>query len=126
MSGRSGGYAESVTQGRELMMAITEKQFEAQVKDLAKMFGWLYYHTWRSIHSPAGFPDVVMVRPPRLIFAELKSETGQLTEPQKKWLDMLEESGYVANIESLGEVYRMPEVYLWRPSMIEKITEVLR
>lgn len=105
-------------------MDITEKQFESQVKGLAKVFGWLYYHTWRSIHSPAGFPDCVMVRPPRLIFAELKTEKGKVSPAQDEWLDILIQlrqsipyhNSYIIN----------PEVYLWRPSDFDRITEILR
>lgn len=85
-------------------MDITEKQFEAQVKQLAKMFGWLYYHTWRSIHSPAGFPDCVFVRE-RVVYAELKTDKGQPTPDQYEWLRALAEADQ--------------EVYLWRPSDME-------
>ena len=94
-------------------MDITEKQFESQVKDLAKLYGWNYYHTWRSIHSPAGFPDCVMVRPPRLIFAELKSSKGELSVPQQHWLNVLRECDLV-------------EVYLWKPEQFEEIVEKLK
>ena len=100
-------------------MDITEKQFESQVKDLAKLFGWKYYHTWRSIHSPAGFPDCVMVRLSRIIFAELKSEKGKVSPAQQEWLDAL---GNVGDKDM--------QVYLWRPSDIEpnggEIARVLR
>ena len=106
---------------------ITEKQFEAQVKDLAKIFGWLYYHTWRSIHSPAGFPDCVMVRPPRLIFAELKSEKGIVSKDQQKWLDILRRCSFMVSDHLDGAFYQnMPEVYLWCPSDIERIAETLK
>lgn len=93
---------------------ITEKQFEGQVKDLAKLFGYLYYHTWRSIHSPGGFPDVVMVRGERIIMAELKSEKGVISPKQEEWLEALKETPV--------------EVFLWRASdeAIEEIAEVLR
>ena len=94
-------------------LSITEKQFEAQVKDLAKIFGWMYYHTWKSVFSPKGFPDCVLVRQPRLIFAELKSEKGKVSSEQRAWLDAL---GKLVNVE----------VYLWRPDDIETITKVLR
>jgi len=113
---------------------LTEKQFEAQVKDLAKIFGWKYYHTWRSIHSPAGFPDCVFVRPPRLIFAELKSEKGAVSEKQSEWLDLLKRCGEPrayrqdfasAYAEKQGYII-VPEVYLWRPDAIEEIAECLR
>lgn len=94
-------------------IAISEKSFEVQVKDLAKLFNWKYYHTWRSFHSPAGFPDCVMVRPPRVVFAELKSEIGKVSPPQQEWLDILAECPGV-------------EIYLWRPSDWERIVEVLK
>jgi len=98
-------------------MELTEKQFEAQVKQLARMFGWLYYHTWRSIHSPAGFPDIVMVRDGTVIFAELKSEKGKVSEHQEEWITALER---VAK-GSVGA-----QVYVWRPSDWERIVEILR
>lgn len=93
-------------------MMITEKQFEAQIKDLALMFGWRYYHTWRSFHSPKGFPDCVLVKSHRLIFAELKSEKGKPTLEQEEWLSGLRE---VKGIE----------VYLWKPSGFDEIVEIL-
>lgn len=96
---------------------ITEKQFEAQVKDLAKLLGWKYYHTWRSIHSPAGFPDVVMVRNGLVIFAELKSEKGKMSEAQEQWIDELK---VVAN-HSLGVM-----AFVWKPSDWEEIVSILR
>lgn len=92
---------------------ITEKEFESQVRDLARMFHWLYYHTWRSIHSPAGFPDICMVRLSRIVFAELKSEKCQISPEQQKWLDALVATGRI-------------EAYLWRPSNFDEIVECLR
>ena len=93
---------------------ITEKEFESQVKELAvKWFGWYYYHPFLSKYSERGFPDLTLLRPPRLIFAELKSEKGKLTESQARWL---------------WELRKVPgvEVYIWRPRHIEHIAEVLR
>jgi hypothetical protein len=94
-------------------LVMSEKDFEAGVKKLARMFGWKYYHTWKSIHSPAGFPDCNLVKPPRIIYAELKSDKGQLTPEQKEWLALL---GQCPGCE----------VYLWRPADIEEITKVLQ
>ena len=95
------------------MIETTEKAFESQVKDLAKLFGFKYYHTWRSFHSPAGFPDCVLIKPPRIIYAELKSEKGQPTSEQYEWLTLLAECP-------------QNEVFLWRPSDFEEIAEILR
>lgn len=94
-------------------IALTEKQFEAQIKEIAKLFDWRYYHTWRSIHSPAGYPDVCMVRLSKIIYAELKSEKGKVSQKQQEWLDDLLATGKV-------------EVYLWKPSQFEEIVEILR
>lgn len=104
---------------------ITEREFEAQVKDLAVRLGYMYYHTWRSFHSPAGFPDCTMVRlepTPKLIVAELKSATGQLTIEQYAWLRAIQELGKLT-----GGII---DAYLWKPDDMEpnggEIVEILR
>ena len=57
-------------------MKQTEAQFQAVVIEYAELHGWRVYHTHDSRRSQPGFLDLTMVRPPRLIFAELKSEDG--------------------------------------------------
>ena len=96
------------------MNGLTEKQLREQIRDLCKLMGWHFYFTWSSIHSPRGMPDLILCKPPRLIFAELKTEKGKTSEYQQQWLDVLGKCG--------GNV----EVYLWRPSDIEEIVQVLR
>ncbi len=54
-----------------------------------------------------------MVRPPRLVFAELKAERGRTTPHQERWLALL---GACPGVES----------HLWRPSDLAHIAEVLR
>jgi len=93
-------------------LEITEAQFREQIRDLAKTFGWMFYFTWQSFHSPKGWPDVALCKPPRLILAELKSETGQPTESQRMWLYTLQ------NCPGC-------EVYLWRPSDFDEIVSIL-
>ena len=97
-----------------IKIVITEKDLREQVRDLCKLFGWMMYFSWTSIHSPRGFPDLVLVHPSknRVIFAELKSEKGKLTEEQVEWLDALGDCGQ--------------EVYVWRPGQIESIARLLR
>ena len=93
--------------------AISERDFERQVKDCAKLFKYLYYHTFRSQFSPAGFPDCVLVRGSEpVIYAELKSEAGKLSEPQRTWLLALHRAG--------------ERVFVWRPSNLDEIISVLR
>jgi len=92
-------------------LPIKESEFEGQVRQLARLYGWLCYHTWRSINSPPGFPDLVLVKGPRLVFAELKTATGKLSQAQQEWLDALRETP--------------AEVYLWRPGDWEEIVACL-
>ena len=94
-------------------LSLNEQEFTSQIRDLARTLQWARYHTWISKHSTAGFPDEVLVRPPRVIFAELKSENGKLTPAQRDWLDALALCGTV-------------EVYVWRPSMIDQIAHCLQ
>ena len=72
---------------------ITETQLEGRVKDLAERMGWLYYHTHRSQHSPAGFPDCLMLRGDRMVVAELKVGDNQITADQWEWLEHFKETG---------------------------------
>ena len=92
---------------------ITEREFTQQVRDLAQLLGWTVYHTWVAIRSPKGFPDLVLVREQRLLFAELKSEKGTPTDAQEEWLESLR---------------RVPgvEVYLFRPSDWPTIVRILQ
>ncbi len=87
-----------------------EGRFMARVMALAKGHGWLCYHTRDSRHSPAGFPDLVLARPwsstsrGRLLFAELKSRQGKVTQEQAVWIDVLR--------HTISEV----DVRVWKPS----------
>lgn len=93
------------------MKPASEKGFQQTVIDLAHLRRWLTYHTFDSRHSAAGFLDLVLVRGQRLIFAELKSETGKLSPQQKSWFCAL----MAAN----------QEVYVWRPVDWNDIQRIL-
>lgn len=67
----------------------SEKQFQAAVVEYAKLNGWKTYHTFDSRRSDPGFPDLVLSRGDRLVFLELKSETGRASTAQLEWLDAL-------------------------------------
>ena len=101
---------------------ITEKDWQAQVTAFAKHRGWNTYHTWRSIHSAAGFPDLCMVRSlpngdRRIIFAELKRVGKQPSENQRAWLEGLSQVAEMCD----GHV----EVYCWNPSQWLEVKERL-
>lgn len=93
----------NVTEYRQLAAkAMSEDDLTDQILDLAAGFGWtLTYHVPDSRRvSAAGFPDWVLANPGqrRVIYAELKSETGRLSPEQRRWLDVLTDSGHEAHI----------------------------
>lgn len=81
-------------------MHVSEAELQTNVMQMAKVLGWLTYHTHDSRRSPRGFPDLVMVRGERLIFAELKRQNGKYRPGQREWLAALD---------------RVAESYTWRP-----------
>ena len=98
-----------------MLAKVPEKAFLAQVQALARLNGWRVYHTHSSMHSAKGFPDLVMVKAGRLVFAELKAQRGQTTREQEDWL------------AALGDVFpEMVEVFVWRPGDWDQVTDVLR
>lgn len=76
--------------------------FPIYIDESEEQTGWLCYHTHDSRRSAPGFPDLVLVRPPVVLFAELKSERGRPKPEQAAWLEALRAS-------------RSVEVGLWRP-----------
>lgn len=92
---------------------MPERQLQELVRQACGLNGWLYYHTHRSQHSPAGFPDVIAVRGDRLLFAELKRLGQAPTPEQAQWLETLRQA-------------RTIETYLWTPDDIPTLLEVLR
>ncbi len=102
---------------------LSERDFERQVLELAKICGWRTAHFrpaktskgWRTPVSGdgAGLPDLILVRPPEIVFAELKSEAGGKLRPeQREWLEALSRCEGV-------------EARLWRPSDFEEIERTL-
>lgn len=101
---------------------MRERDLQEAVRDLAKLYGWRYFHVWRSTRSPAGFPDAVLVKPPRLLFCELKSEDGRLTQEQTDWLADL---GAIAMASRQRDAAPLIETYVWRPHNWDEIVRIL-
>jgi len=99
------------TSRRTLDLAMSEAQWQATVLDLAKRLGWDWYHTHDSRRSLPGFPDLVLLRE-RVIFAELKTMRGRLSNFQLGWHRGLRNAG--------------AEVYVWRPSDWDEVEQTLR
>ena len=96
-----------------------------QVLDYAALRGWLraHFRPGRVMRKGVmkyetavdgdgkGFPDLILCRNSRLVVAELKSDTGSMTQEQRVWLAAFREAG--------------AETYLWRPLNWPLIEEVL-
>lgn len=106
---------------------MNEKDFQQQVIDYAAICGWTTYHTFDSRRSAGGFPDLVLVRPPELIFAELKSDSGQLRDDQQDWLAQLGETADV--VKRLCAIANWPKpvlgVHVWRPADWSDVERIL-
>lgn len=99
---------------------IKERDFQAQVIDLARLNGWLVHAErpartkggWATpIQGDAGFPDIVLARGEHLLFVELKVGRGRLTAAQLTWLDALLDVG--------------AHVRIWRPDYWDQIVAEL-
>ena len=105
--------SKSVTAHDRLRLSsLNEKQWQAWVIEAAHTFGWHVYHTYDSRRSQAGFPDLTLMRPPEVLFVELKTEKGRLSASQRVWSELLEACPGVG-------------YYLWRPSDNEALIQVL-
>lgn len=128
--------------------AMTEAAWQQNVVRLAGYYGWRTYHTRDSRGSDPGFPDLVLIRGPELLFAELKPDRPSrtraaraliderpewlrrrdLTDSQAAWLGAIRELedavAYARGVcigEDLGDERLAVEAHLWTPSMLDEV-----
>lgn len=94
--------------------AMSEAELFESVRAHLKAFHWMHFHTYDSRRSNPGFPDIIAVKPGRLLVIELKAERGRLTGEQELWLHELKLAG--------------AEPHVWHPSDLSSglIERVLR
>lgn len=102
-------------------LRTSESAFQAQVVALAQTMGWRVQHSrpaqvggrWMTaITGDIGFPDLVLAhRTKGVVFAELKTERGVLSEAQAEWRKALTAGG--------------AEYHLWRPSDMHQVMKRL-
>ena len=104
------------------MIRERESDYLSTIIDLAKVYQWIVHHSrpawtnkgWRTaIQGDPGCPDLILVRMPRVIFAEIKTKYGKLSDDQNNWILRLVGCPGV-------------ETYIWRPDDWEEITRILR
>lgn len=111
--------AEGDKQAKAALRKVTEHDFQVAVTQYAEARGWLTGYikrsgyvgkdgTWKGM-GPRGEPDVRLARGGVYLTRELKTESGTLSEEQKRWQDALGPYGGV-----------------WRPRDSAEIMEVLQ
>jgi VRR-NUC domain len=108
---------------------VSEDNFRGTVVEAARRSGWsvftipdwMYraaFRAWKQTGDrwgrewpDRGFPDLVLLRVPRLVFVELKGSGGRLSENQKEWIEGLRECGQ--------------DVRVWWPKDWDEIEELL-
>ena len=136
-------------------MKMTERAWAAQVDDLALINGWRGYGVLNStrvvrrrsgaivratniIAGGKGFPDriYVRVRDVRMVIVELKQD-GRYPEPaQREWLADLKRIAHAigdttdrlmlsGSALAVKEPFGRLEIYVWRPSDVDQVVEVL-
>lgn len=125
---------------------MKEREFQGWVVELAEALGWRVWHVPTPMKPVGGskfvpdrrgkgLADLIMFHenPPRLIFAELKNEEGDLSDEQKEFLRLARQVATCATaIESrhgfsaIPEVRRPVGVYIWRPGVEEHIEAILK
>ncbi len=93
---------------------MSEKEWQAQVIELARSLGYVTYHTYDSRRCEPGLPDLFLLRmdPPRFVVIELKTTKGRLTKEQRIWLDGLRAAGI--------------EAFVFRPNQWNELVEELQ
>ena len=74
---------------------MTEKEFQQQIVDTARLLGWKVFHDFDSRRSTPGLPDLFLVRD-RCVWLEVKTETGRLSPEQADWIAAINAAGGTA------------------------------
>lgn len=106
-----------------MTVAQTEADFQAQIVELARdRLGYRVVHhmpgktkagRWTTPTTEIGWPDLTLVRPPRILFVELKGPKTAIRPGQLEFLALLRDCGV--------------EAYLWRAgeNSLQDIAELL-
>lgn len=91
------------------------EQLRVRVKELAVISGYEHiYYTWNSRHSPAGFPDMLLLKGGRLIVIEFKIRPDNLSPEQYFWLmEFLNLTDEVYVFDDSDEDWEKIEALIW-------------
>lgn len=97
---------------RRAVAGVNESQLQSLVIETAMLRRWRIHHSrpammqsgrWVTpLQGHRGLPDLILLRPPRLLFVELKSTRGAYGPGQVQWM---------VGLQAVDGV----EYHLWRP-----------
>jgi hypothetical protein len=100
---------------------VSEAEWQSAVVDLAHLGGWRIFHALPASRGGRiathtighnGFPDLVLVHALRgVLFVELKTTRGRISEDQDAWITELAAAG--------------ADVRVWRPSDLNEVRRTL-
>lgn len=119
---------------------MTEREFQDAVVDIAHLYGWRVFHAraagtnkgWRTpvAYDGKGYVDLTLVHPDGyVVFAEMKSATGKMSDDQLAWGEML--ASVSEGINTWLDEPVMPDrrdrvfYRLWRPRDGDEIVTLL-
>lgn len=95
----------------KILAVESERAFQERIVQLAQLCGWnLVYHPPDNLpvvgrsgkryvqDVKAGWPDLVLVRVPELLFWEVKTEKGRVQPDQERWIHALHSCGMEVRI----------------------------
>ena len=92
---------------------ISERDFQANVRKLAKLLGWHEVGcTWNSRHSVSGEPDLRLCRE-RVIWLELKRERGRCSDTQTETIAALRAAGAEVHVFRPSDWYQIETILDW-------------
>ena len=91
---------------------MSERELQREVLRLARFGGWVAFHAYDAKRVVAGWPDLVLIRPPEFVVVELKTERGRLTEDQAFLLAKFDACGI--------------ETHVWTPTNLPDARDRLR
>jgi hypothetical protein len=96
---------------------VNEASLQAAVVDLAHAYSFKAAHfrpaqTAKGWRTPVGgdgrgFVDLVLAKPGRVLFVELKADAGRLTAQQKEWVEVLDAKVWRPADWHSGEILRV-------------------
>ncbi len=108
---------------RKYPSQVSETDWQRTVTDLASRLGWRWMHVRKSMYGKEyhltsatgplgrGWPDLILVKPGRIIAAELKRQGSHPTDDQLRVLSELSAAG--------------AEAYVWMPSDLDAVQRIL-